>query len=144
MDQTLSRGWTRTEAENRRSAYRRLLGFNMVLQIIIGVSAVLMPRWVTSLLGLHDPVQPGWVSCWGGMVLLATLLYVPGYLEPVRHRWSNLGGIVGRLGFVMLYIALTLSGSWGFLVPALFDLAFGAGLAIMYYRLAIAELMSRP
>lgn len=144
VDQTLSLGWTQGESAARGAAFRRVLGINLVLHVVIGLAAVLAPRWLSALVGLGETLQPGWVSAWGGMVLLVTALYLPGYREPLRARWSNLVGIAGRVGFALLYVVLALGGSPGFLWLAAFDLGFGAALAMLYFSLARAELMSRP
>lgn len=144
MDQTLSLGWTQSDSAARRAAFRRVLGINLILHVVIGVAAVLAPRWLSGLVGLSETLQPGWVSAWGGMVLLVTALYLPGYREPLRARWPNVVGIAGRLGFALLYVVLALGGSPGFLWLAVFDLGFGLALATLYFALARAELMSRP
>ena len=144
MDQTLSLGWTQGEAAARGAAFRRVLGINLALHVVIGLSAVLAPSWLSVLVGLREAVQPGWVSAWGGMVLLVTALYLPGWREPLRARWPNVVGIAGRLGFALLYMVLALGGSPGFLWLAAFDLGFGVALAMLYFALARAELMSRP
>jgi hypothetical protein len=144
VNQSLSLGWTQSDTAARRANFRRVLGINLILHVVIGLAAVLAPRWLSGLVGLSETLQPGWVSAWGGMVLLVTALYLPGYREPLRARWPNLVGIAGRLGFALLYVALALGGSPGFLWLAVFDLSFGLALATLYFALARAELMSRP
>lgn len=140
MDQTLSIGWTRAEAAARRTTFRRVLGVNLVLQVVIGVAAVVAPRCVSGFLGLGDPFPVGWVRAWGWMLLAASALYAPGWRDPVRSRWPNLVGILGRYGIGLLF--LTMGG--GFLWFAAFDLAFAVALSLLYLNLLKAELMSRP
>ena len=146
VDQTLSLGWTQSDSAERSAAFDRVLGINLILHVVIGLAAVLAPRWLSGLVGLSETLQPGWVSAWGGMVLLVTALHLPGYREPLRTRWPNVVGIAGRLGFALLYVfvVLALGGSPGFLWLAVFDLSFGLALATLYFALARAELMSRP
>lgn len=140
MDQTLSLGWTESEARSRRSSYRRILGLNLALQAVLALFALVAPGTLSHILDLPDPDPSGWLRAWGGLLLLVTALYVPGLLEPVQWRWGNVVGIAGRLPMAFLYLLL----GDGFLWLALFEAAFGLLLAILYFRLFTAELMSRP
>jgi hypothetical protein len=140
MDQTLSIGWTRAAADARCTAFRRVLGVNLAVQVIVGVTAVTAPRFLCEVLGLGDPSPAGWVRAWGWMVLAATALYVPGLRDPTRARWPNVVGILSRYGIGLLFLAM----GGGFLWLAAFDLAFAIALSVLYLQLLKAELMSRP
>ena len=72
-------------------------------------------------------------------VLLA-VLYVPGWMDPLRARWPNLAGILGRLGLGLVYLAL----GGGFTALGIVELALALLLAWLYLSLLKAELMSRP
>lgn len=144
MDQTLSIGWTRNEAAASHAAFRRILGANLVLHVVIGIAAIAAPRWLSSRVGLGEPVQPGWVCAWGGMLLLVTVLYLPGWLQPVRERVLNVAGILARFGFAVLYLMMGLTIARGFLWFAGFDFVFAVVLAALFLRLGRAELMTRP
>ncbi len=144
MDQTLAIGWTRNEAAARLADFRRILGANLALQVVIGVTAIAAPHWLATQLGLDEPAQPGWVCAWGGMLLLVTVLYVPGWLQPVRKRVSNVAGILGRIGLAVLYLIMGLALAKGFLWLAGFDFVFAVVLAALFLRLGRAELMARP
>lgn len=145
MTQTLSLGWTQAEARSRRSSYRRLLAVNLVLTALVALLAIVSPATLAHLLGLPVAFPSAWPRAWGGMVLLAVLLYLPGWFEPVRARWANVVGIAGRGGMALLYLLVALCGDVrGFLWLALYDGAFAAALAVSYFRLFRAELMSRP
>ncbi|MCL4801736.1 MAG: hypothetical protein KJ025_19245 [Burkholderiales bacterium] len=145
MTQTLSLGWTQAEARSRRSSYRRLLAVNLVLTALVALLAIVSPATLAHLLGLPAATPSAWPRAWGGMVLLAVLLYLPGWFEPVRARWANVVGIAGRGGMALLYLLVALCGDVrGFLWLALYDGGFAAALAVGYFRLFRAELMSRP
>lgn len=144
MDQTLGIGWTRNEAAARLADFRRILGANLALQVVIGVTAIAAPRWLSTQVGLDEPVQPGWVCAWGGMLLLVTALYVPGWLQPVRERVLNVAGILGRIGLAVLYLIMGLALAKGFLWFAGFDFVFAVVLTVLFLRLGRAELMARP
>lgn len=147
MTQTLSLGWTQAEARTRRASYRRLLAVSLILQGLIGLYAILAPAGLAHLLGLPPAFPSGWTRAWGAMLLLVTLLSLPGQIEPLRVRWPNIVGILGRAGTAGLFLALGLCGGAavrGFLWLALLDGAFALALAVSYFRLFRAEIMSRP
>jgi hypothetical protein len=139
-DNTLRIGWTRAQSDSRRGTYRRLLGFNLLLQAAIGLAALAAPVWVAQTLGLPEPLPAGWVRIAGLLLLVVTVLYLPGWIEPVHARWPNMVGIAARAGTALLYLLL---GS-GFLWLAAFDALFAVLLAVSYTRLLRAELMSLP
>lgn len=147
MDRTLSLGWTQARAASRRAVYKRVLRVNLVLHVAIGLFAITAPAALSRLVGLPEPDPTGWLRAWGGMLVLVTLLYFPGLRDPVRTRWPNVVGILGRLGMAILFLIVALAGGLalrGFLWFALFDFVFAVALVVLYFRLFEAELMSRP
>lgn len=147
MTQTLSLGWTQAEARTRRANYRRLLAINLILQGLIGLFAIFAPAGLAHLLGLPPTFPSGWTRAWGAMVLVASLLYLPGQIEPVRVRWPNVVGILARGAMALMFLVLGLCGGAalrGFLWLALLDGGFALALAVSYFRLFRAEIMSRP
>jgi hypothetical protein len=116
-----------------------------MVQALIAVLAILFPATLSHLLGLPAAYPSGWLRAWGGLLVLVTLLYLPGYIDPVRVRWPNVVGIIGRAGTALLFLLLALgAGLRGFLWLALIDAGFTAALVVTYFRLFRAELMSRP
>ena len=140
MDQTLSLGWMQAQARSRCLTYQRVLALNLILQAVLALFAIISPATLSELIGLPDPIPSGWLRVWAGMLLLVTALYIPGLLDPVRWRWGNVAGIVGRFGMAILYLFL----GGPFLWFALFDAAFALLLSFLYFGLFEAELMSRP
>jgi hypothetical protein len=143
MDNALSLGWTQADAQSKRATYQRILRINLVLHIVIAIVAIFAPRIVSRVLGLPAPSPAAWVQAWGLLLLLVTLLYWPGLLNPMRLRWPNIVGIVGRAGAALIYVLAAFSFPQ-FLVMALFDGVFAGLLAWSYFGLFRAELMSRP
>jgi hypothetical protein len=140
MDQTLMLGWSRAAAMDARATYRRVLGLVLALEVLLGLAALLAPHTLADVLGTGEPWPPAWPRLWGGMLLAAAVLYLPGWLDPVRTRWPNLAGLGVRLaGGIVL---LLLGGS--FAVLGAIALLVGLLLAWAYLRLFRAEIMSRP
>ena len=141
MSDSLSIGWTRAAADGALKAYKRLYGINLALQSVLALVVLVCPGWVLGLLSIAAPeAATDWARVWALMVLLASAFQVPGYIDPVFNRLPNVIGIVGRGLMTGLYVIL----GGGFYWLALFDGAFAVALYVLYRRLVIAELQSRP
>jgi hypothetical protein len=140
MTDALTIGWTRAQAATARTAYRRLLAFNLIVQTVVGLIAIIVPVWLARQADLPGPLSSGWVQLWGIMLLITAMLYLPGSIEPVHVRWPNIVGIVARFVLAVVYVHLGQGLRWF----ALYELVFAVALAWSYRRLLRAELMSRP
>jgi hypothetical protein len=140
MTDALTVGWTKAQAATARTAYRRLLAFNLIVQTVVGLIAVIVPVWLARQADLPGPLSSGWVQLWGVMLLITATLYLPGCIEPVHVRWPNIVGIVARFVLAVVYVHLGQGLRWF----ALYELVFAVALAWSYRRLLRAELMSRP
>ena len=140
MTDALTIGWTQAQAATARTTYRRLLGFNLIVQVLVGLIAIVVPMWLARRANLPGPTSVGWMRLWGAMLLTTASLYLPGCIEPVHVRWPNLVGIVGRFLLALAYIHL----GQGFFWFAAYELVFAVALAWSYSRLLRAELMSHP
>jgi hypothetical protein len=139
MSDALAIGWSQDQAKARRSTYQKALGFNMLLHLAIGLLCMSAPYFVSETLGLPPPA-PDWIRGWGATLILVTALYVPGLQDPLRSRYPNIVGILGRLWMAIVWFVI----GGGLIWLGLFDLLFAVILAWLYYRYCIAELMSRP
>ena len=84
MTDALTIGWTQAQAATRRIAYRRLLGFTLIVQTAVGLIAVVAPVWLARAADLPGPPSSGWVQLWGVMLLIMATLYLPGCIERAR------------------------------------------------------------
>ena len=139
-DESLTIGWNEAQVSKTRTAYRLVLGVNLVLHLLIGLFCIVHPTGVAEFFGLPDPIPSGWTRGWGAMLILVTALYVPGWLEPDICRSPNIIGILGRfwMGTIWVFCA------GGFLWFAAFDYFFAVVLALLYWRFLRAVLMSCP
>ena len=140
MTDALTIGWTRAQADRRRTTYRRLLALNLILQTALGLVALVAPVWLARAANLPGPPPAGWVQLWGVMLLLMVLLYVPGWVQPVFVRWPNIMGIVARFALAVVYVFLDKGLRWFALYEALFAIV----LTWSYSRLLRDELMAEP
>jgi len=140
MTDALTIGWTRAQADGRRTTYRRLLALNLILQTVLGLVAIIAPVWLARAADLPGPPPAGWIRLWGVMLLIMVLLYVPGWVQPVFVRWPNVVGILARFALAITYLAL----GQGFRWFALYEVLFALALAVTYGRLLRDELMAEP
>jgi hypothetical protein len=140
MTDALTIGWNAARVDESRTLYRRVLGLNLILHLLIGLACLFFPHWVADVFDLPGPIPSGWTRGWGATLILVTALYVPGWYDPAAIRSPNIIGILGRfwMGTVWLFIG------GGFLWFALFDYVFFIALALLYWRFRRATLMSFP
>ena len=62
MSDALTIGWSQDQARTRKSVYRKALGFNMLLHVLIGLLCMFAPYFVSETFGLPPPVPTGWIS----------------------------------------------------------------------------------
>jgi len=143
MTDALTIGWNQARVAERRTLYRRVLAFNLILHVLIGLACLFFPHWVADTFDLAGPIPAGWTRGWGATLILVTALYVPGWLDPLAYRAPNLIGILGRfwMGTVWLFCGFVDRGFWWF---SAFDYAFFVILGLLYLRYLRTELMSRP
>ncbi|THD44912.1 MAG: hypothetical protein E7774_09105 [Bradyrhizobium sp.] len=140
MSDALNLGWSSARARSRLSAYRAALGFNILLEFVIGVACLTAPDFVSHALGAPPPSPSGWMRGWGALLILVAALYLPGLQNPLRSRYANIVGIVGRVWTALVWFCV----GGGLIWLGVFDLAFALVLAWLFYRYCVSELMSRP
>jgi hypothetical protein len=140
MTDALRIGWTQAEAASRRRTYRCLLLIVLIVQAVAAVLALAAPVWLAQSLHLPEPFPDAWLRIVGAFLLITTLLYVPGYINPVFARFPNVVGIAARFGLAILYLCLGGNFRW----LAAYELIVALALGVTYQRLIGAELMSRP
>jgi len=140
MDQTLSLGWTKGQAASRTKTYRRVLGINLVLYLVLAIVAIALPAVLATLVDLPASAPTGWVRAWGALLIVMCLLYLPAYLRPFDFRYGNVIGIPVRLLLAVVYLCAGPGFAW----LAAFEAVFCVVLGLLYFSAAKAKLMSRP
>lgn len=129
---------TTARATERRVTYRRLLGVNLGLNVIIGLLAIVSPTWLDAAVFGGSAAPGPWLSLWGVALIFLAALYLPGWLRPTTIRMPNVIGLVERAVTGVAFLVA------GFALYGLYALAFAALLGWSYYRLFEAELATRP
>jgi hypothetical protein len=139
MSDSLRVSFTRAEAARNLAVYKRLLAIVLTIEGISGLVAVVAPSLLLGLLSTSQASSP-LARLWGLGSIVAVALYCPGYLEPIAAKWPNAIGILARAGAALLCCLL----GGGMLWLALFEFAAAVALGWTWWRLLLAELMSRP
>ncbi len=137
MADTATLSGSMARAAGAGATYRRILGINLGLNVVIVLLALLFPTWFANLVGAAGAPAP-WLPAWALALLFLTLLYLPGMMRPATIRLPNLIGLAERLVMGIAFLIL------GLPLLALYALAFCAALGWTYYRLFVAELATRP
>ena len=85
--------------------YRLCLMLSIVLNLVVGLWIFVSPDTFTSLLGQPDAVPSTWPRHWGAQLWAINFLYMPGYRDPLTHRWPNWCGIGIRIGFALFFFS---------------------------------------
>lgn len=133
------RGFTSAESK-RIKLYRVVLFLSIGLNLIVGTFILLQPDSFTNLLNQPEAFPKTWPRHWGAQLWAINLLYLPGYREPVVHRWPNWMGIAIRLAFSAFFF----SQGDGFVPMAIYDGASGVALLLTYLPVTRITVGGRP
>lgn len=140
MSDSLSIGWTQAESRARLRTFKRVYAFNLALQAFIAAAALFVPSVGAFFTGIEDPTFWPYIGIWGATVIQVSALQVPALLDPIRHRFIVFIAIGIRFFMGTVFIVLPAD----FWRMAAYDLAFGVILAVLFHRVLIAELQTRP
>ena len=124
-----------------RSIYQKVLGFNMLLHLGIGLLCMFAPAIsCRTSSACRRPFLRAGFAAGARRLILVTALYIPGLQDPLRSRYPNIVGVLGRIWMATVWFVI----GGGFVWFGLFDVFFALLLAWLYYRYCVAELMTRP
>lgn len=113
--------------------YRMVLMTSIVLNFTAGFLMMFSPDTLTNLLGQPEAVPDTWPRHWGWQLLAINALYLPGFRDPLVHRWPNWCGIVIRLSFALFFF----SQGDGFVPMGIYDGL--SGLALLFTFLPVVK-----
>lgn len=137
MDQTLQIGWTEAEARSRKESFRKALRLVLLVEIVAALIALLVPSLfaVQEAYRLAEPA----IRMWGIVLLHGAAVGLIAALEPVRHRFVTMIGIIFRAIAGVLYLFVGGYVTWF----GVFELLAAIALFLLFHRLVIAEISSR-
>lgn len=128
MTATQGRPTHTTHAAAAIRRYRFVLMASIVLNVAVGLYIMFMPDAFTNLLNQPEAFPKTWPRHWGFQLLAINALYLPGFWNPLGHRWPNWSGIVIRATFALFFF----SQGDGFIPMGVYDGASGLALLFTY------------
>jgi hypothetical protein len=108
---------TRSHGAAAITRYRVVLMVSIVLNVGVAFFIIFTPDAFTNLLNQPDAFPSTWPRHWGFQLLAINGLYLPGFRNPLLHRWPNWSGIVIRSTFALFF----LSQGDGFVPMGIYD-----------------------
>jgi hypothetical protein len=96
---------TRVPGASAIKRYRFVLMVSILMNIAAGFFIMFAPDAFTNLLNQPEAFPKAWPRHWGYQLLAINALYMPGFRDPLRHRWPNWCGIVIRLTFALFFFS---------------------------------------
>src|SRR5262245_63192056 len=90
---------------NKVKLYRLVLLLSIISNLVVGVIIFVSPDSFTSFAGQPNAFPDTWPRHWGAQLWAINFLYLPGYRDPLKHRWPNWMGIVIRLTFAVFFFS---------------------------------------
>jgi hypothetical protein len=120
--------------------YRFTLAISIALNMLVAVVILFWPSTFADILNQPPPSPTTWPSHWGAQLIAINLLYLPGYWQPLTHRWPNYLGIAIRLSFAVFFFT---QGD-GFFWMGVYDGLFGILLGLTYWSVLRADGKNNP
>ena len=125
---------------SRLKIYRLVLLTSIVSNLVVGVIIFVTPDAFTSFAGQPEAFPKTWPRHWGAQLWAINFLYMPGYRDPLTHRWPNWCGIVIRLTFALFFF----SQGDGFIPMGIYDGISGLLLLSTYLPLVRSAQAAPP
>jgi hypothetical protein len=119
--------------------FRRVMGFGLTLDALLGFWLLLWPGGPIALLDLGGPADP-LARAAGLMVLGLATFALPALIRPLRQRMATLLSTAIRAALGVLFL---LAGG-GFAWLSVYQLALALAQGLLYWRAWLADLMSKP
>jgi hypothetical protein len=118
---------------NKVKVYRAVLLLSIISNLVVGVIIFVTPDTFANFAGQPEAFPKTWPRHWGAQLWAINFLYLPGYRDPLRHRWPNWMGIVIRLTFAVFFF----SQGDGFIPMGIWDGI--SGLLLLFTYLPVAR-----
>jgi hypothetical protein len=109
----------------------------IVVNLLLVLPAVFAPGTVTRFFGLEPATPAIWLQFSGWLLMLLSLLYVPGALDPVGYRMVARLAVLARFAGAVFFLGQIAFGDLprGYLPFGLADLAFGVVQGFLLLRI---------
>ena len=138
-DMTLS-GVALDKARSTKSTYKSIFGLILAFELIIALALLFIPHYVLDILGMTHIGAEMWLQLLAGIWLILLLYQFAARRQPLLSRYPNIINVIGRFGLAILLVCV---GGY-FLYGAIYFLVTALILYILFRRMIIGELQTRP
>jgi hypothetical protein len=86
--------------------FSRAMWAGILADIALGLPAVFAPDLLLGLVGARPSQDPIWTSFAALLLVILPFFYIPGAIDPYRHRFSAWGGVLARPPGVFFFLIL--------------------------------------
>lgn len=107
---------------NAYARWFRILGIiGIILNVIISIAAIVAPEWLLSLLNLEPATPLVWARFSGNLLILLSLFYIPGAIDPYHYRATAVLSVLARFTGLLFFLTQPRE----YLIFGFYDLSFG-------------------
>lgn len=92
--------------------FGRVVLFGVFTNISMGLPSVLLPNFLLGILRLPLTQEPMWPNFTALLLIMMTLFYIPGAIDPVRYRASAWLAVIARFGAATFFLATPYRHDW--------------------------------
>jgi len=140
------RGWglsaRRSSAGTRyKDWFGRVVLFGVFVNITLALPTVFFPNFVLGLMRVPLTHEPMWANFAAFLLILLSLSYIPGAIDPVRYRAGAWHSVIARLGGALFFLVTPFRHDWALfgLIDLTFFVSEGILLAMAEHASAAAE-----
>jgi hypothetical protein len=94
------------------SWFGRLVLVGVFVNIALALPTVLVPNLVLGVMGLPPTQEPMWANFAALLLILLSLFYIPGAIDPVRYRASAWLAVIARLAGAVFFLGTPFRHDW--------------------------------
>ncbi len=133
-------GVAQANAKATKAHYQSFFGIILLIEFLVVLALLIIPHRILDALGMTHIGAEKWLQLLAGVWLVLLLFQFIARRQPLLGRYPNIANIIGRIGLAGL---LTYVGGW-FLYPALYMVISALLLYVLFRRMIIGELQTRP
>ena len=86
--------------------FRAAIWLGIVLNCSLAVPGIFAPETLINLMGLRPTGDPVWTAFAANLLVLLSILYIPGGMNPYRHQFTAWAAVLARVAGVIFFWVL--------------------------------------
>lgn len=100
--------------------FGRIVFLGVTVNIVLSIIALIWPDWLLGILKLEPATPLVWVRFSANLLILLSLFYIPGAIDPYHYRANAWLAVIARLAGVLFFLTQPRE----YLIFGLLDLSF--------------------